>query len=233
MIGGRARETGTGQVSGATPAHRAHGSTQVPISPCSTEDGLMSLALDVSLACRVLLGAVFFVSLVSKIRSRAAWRSYRSWLNGMPLRPLRGKAAPAALAAAEFVVVAGVASPLAAVGLGAGAALSLALAAGLYISLRRGAWQPCHCFGSSSEPLSGQHIARNAVLFVLAITGLLVTAVGGSSSPSGFEAGLAVIGGLAGAVLIVFFGDIAALGGRANAGTAFPGVARASGGQGH
>jgi len=171
----------------------------------------MSLAHDVSLACRVLLGTVCAISVLSKVRSRAAWRSYCSWLTGMPLGPLRRNGAPAALAVAELAVVVLVVSPFAAAGLAAGSALCLALTFGLSVAVRRGSWQPCHCFGSSSEPLGRQHVARNALLLLSALTGLLGAIAAGGRSPGAAEAGLAAIGGLAAAILIIFFGDIAAV----------------------
>jgi methylamine utilization protein MauE len=176
------------------------------------EDGSMALAVDVSLACRVLLGAVFAVSVISKVRGPAAWQSYSDWLRGMPLQPLSGPAAPVLLVLAEVAVVGLVASPFPVAGLVAGALLSLALTLGLAAAIRRGSWQPCHCFGTSSEPLSPQHVIRNGLLFTLAVTGL-ATAVSASAAawPAGAQAGLAAIGGLAAAVLVIFFSDIADL----------------------
>jgi hypothetical protein len=129
----------------------------------------------------------------------------------MPLGPLSRNGAPAALAVAELAVVVLVVSPFAAAGLAAGSALCLALTFGLSVAVRRGSWQPCHCFGSSSEPLGRQHVARNALLLLSALTGLLGAIAAGGRSPGAAEAGLAAIGGLAAAILIIFFGDIAAV----------------------
>jgi hypothetical protein len=176
----------------------------------------MSMAQEVSLACRVLLAAVFAISVLSKVHSRAAWQSYRSWLASLPVAPLRASWAPAAPACAEFAVVVGVAIPLgsgdlAGAGLAAGSALCLALTAGLAIALRRGSWQPCHCFGASSEPLGRQQVLRNALLTVFAITGMLGWAFAGHQRLGTGPAGLAVIGGLSATIVIVFFGDLVAI----------------------
>jgi len=171
----------------------------------------MSWAYDVSLACRFLTGAVFAVSVVSKVRSRPVWRSFRSWLRSVPLGALGLRGAPATLAAAEAAVVILVASPIAAGGLALGSVLCLALTLGLFVAVRRGSRQPCHCFGSSSEPLGFHHVARNALLLVLASTGLVCSVVAGSRSAGPAEATLAAIGGLAAAMLFIFFVDVAAL----------------------
>jgi hypothetical protein len=172
----------------------------------------MSWAYDVSLACRVLLGIVFVVSVVSKVHSRRAWRSYCSWLAGLPLRPLARRGVPADLVVAESAVVVLVAMPFAAAaGLVAGSALCLALTIGLFTAVRRGSRQPCHCFGSSSEPLGGQHVARNALLFASAVTGSACAVAASTRSLGWAEAALCVLGGMTGAILIIFLGDIAGL----------------------
>jgi hypothetical protein len=170
----------------------------------------MSWAYDCSLACRCLLGTVFTVSVVSKVRSHAAWQSLRAWLADMPFRPLGLKGMPLALVTAEAAVVALVAAvPLA--GLIAGAVLSLTLAAGLSVVVRSGSREPCHCFGASSEPLSSQHVIRNGLLLALAATGSVCAAITVGHPPGPAESMLAVIAGLTAALLIIFFGDIAAL----------------------
>jgi hypothetical protein len=171
----------------------------------------MTWAYDISLACRVLIGTVFIVSVVTKVRGRAAWRSFSSWLMGLPLRALRLTWAPAALTGAEAAVVVLVAIPATAPsGLAAAAVLSLGLTLGLAAAVHRGARQPCHCFGLSSEPLGGRHVLRNALLLMLAVTGS-VSAIAAGHAAAPVEGGLAAIGGLAAALLIIFSGDVAAL----------------------
>jgi len=172
----------------------------------------MSWVYDGSLACRVLIGTVFIVSVASKAHSRKAWRAYVSWLAGLPLKPLGRSGAPGVLAGAEAAVVVLVAVPAAAVaGLGVAAMLSLALTVGLFLAVRRGARQPCYCFGASSDSLGGQHVARNALLAALAVAGTLVALAGPGRTARPAEGALAVIFGLALALLIIFFSDVAAL----------------------
>jgi hypothetical protein len=102
-------------------------------------------------------------------------------------------------------------SPTAAGGLALGSVLCLALTLGLFLAVRRGSRQPCHCFGSSSEPLGYHHVARNALLLALASTGLACSVAAGGRSAGAAEVTLAAIGGLAAAMLFIFFVDIAAL----------------------
>jgi hypothetical protein len=170
----------------------------------------MSWAYDCAIACRCLFGTVFAVSVVSKVRSRAAWQSLRAWLAAMPFRPLRLKGMPLALVAAETaVVVLAAAAPLA--GLILGAVLALALTVGLYLVVRSGSREPCHCLGASSEPLSGRQVIRNGVLLMLATAGSVCAGMTAGHRPGPAESILAVIVGLAVALLIVFSDDLSAL----------------------
>jgi Methylamine utilisation protein MauE len=172
----------------------------------------MTWAYDISLACRVLIGTVFTVSVVTKVRGRPAWRSFSSWLTGLPLPALQPTWAPAVLTAAEAAVVVLVAiAATATAGLVAAAVLSLGLTLGLAAAVNRGARQPCHCFGLSSEPLSGQHVIRNTLLLTLAVTGSVAAITSGPAAANPVEGGLAAIGGLAAALLIIFSGDVTAL----------------------
>jgi hypothetical protein len=172
----------------------------------------MSWTYDISLACRALVLAVFAVSVASKVRSRTAWRSFGTWLAGVPLRPLSRRGAPQVLVAAEAAVVVLVAVPATATaGLAAASALSLALTVGLSVAVRRGAREPCHCFGASQEPLGGQQVVRNAVLLALATAGAASLAVAHTRPVYPAGVALAAIAGLTAALLIIFSGDITAL----------------------
>jgi hypothetical protein len=174
--------------------------------------GLMSWAYDISLACRALVAAVFAVSVISKVRSRTAWRSFRSWLTGMPLRPAHWSGAPAALAATEAaVVVLAVVPATATAGLALGSLLGLILTVGLFTAVRRGSHEPCLCFGSSADPLSRRDVARNTLLLAGALAGLVSTAALHSEPVQPAGVALAAIAGLTAALLIIFSGDIVAL----------------------
>jgi hypothetical protein len=172
----------------------------------------MSWAHDVSLASRMMLGTVFAVSVFSKVRSQAAWRSFRSWLMSLPLAPLRWRPAPLVLAAVEFAVLVLLAVPAAALtGLVAGSLLCLSLTVGLMLAERRWARQPCNCFGASSEPLGHHQVVRNALLLSVALAGLVCGVAASRQLTAGAATALVLLGGLASALLVLFSTDIAAL----------------------
>ncbi|MHB1595221.1 MAG: MauE/DoxX family redox-associated membrane protein [Streptosporangiaceae bacterium] len=175
----------------------------------------MNWANGVALASRAVMCAVFAVSVFSKVRSRAAWQAYARWLAAMGIRPLRRPGSAGWLTGAESAVTVAVIIPATAtVGLAAGVLLSLALTAGLAAAVRAGARQPCYCFGPSLDPLGWLDVARNGVLAVLAVAGAVAAmampmAFGGA--PAGADAAAAVVTGLALALLIIFFRDLASL----------------------
>lgn len=176
----------------------------------------MNWAYGVALASRAVLCAVFAVSVLSKVRSRAAWQAYARWLAAIGVRPRRRSGFAGWLAGAEAAVALAVIIPVTAtVGQLAGLLLSLALTAGLAAAVRAGARQPCYCFGRSLDPLGWPDVARNGVLAVLAVAGvaaaLAATPVAASQRPGGTETALAVLTGLALALLIIFSRELAAL----------------------
>jgi hypothetical protein len=171
----------------------------------------MSWAYDVSLACRFVVGTVFAASFFTKTRSREAWLSFRSWLGRLPLPLVRLKSTPVIFAVAEAIVIVLVITPDTATGgLAASATLGAILTYGLVVSLRRGSREPCHCFGSSSEPLSWAHVGRNVLLLAVAASGTACSASGASAGPSPALA-MAAFAGLGCALCVIFFTDIAAL----------------------
>jgi len=172
----------------------------------------MSWAYDVSLACRVAVGTVFAASFFTKVRGRAAWLSFQSWLARLPLPYVKLKTTSLAVAATEAIVMVLVIIPATAIeGLAVSAALAAVLTGGLILSLRRGSREPCHCFGSSSDPLSWQHVARNVLLLTVALAGVACSALRSTASPASGVA-MAAFAGLAVALCVLFFTDIVALG---------------------
>ncbi len=154
---------------------------------------------------------MFAASFFTKVRGRDALLSFRSWLGRLPLPLVQMKGTFVAFAAAEAIVVALVIIPLTATaGLAVSAVLGAILTYGLVVSLRRGSREPCHCFGSSSEPLSRVHVARNVLLITVALAGTACSASGASAGPSAALA-MAAFAGLGFALCVIFFTDIAAL----------------------
>ncbi|MEV5504764.1 MauE/DoxX family redox-associated membrane protein [Nonomuraea fuscirosea] len=160
----------------------------------------------VLVACQVLLATVFVVSAYSKLRSRAALRSFAATLGSLP-GPIRF---PAALATAivEVVAAAGlVVLPRA--GLAAGGVLLVAFSTWIAVSLRGGRREPCRCFGASVTPLGPVHLVRNGLLLLVVGLGAAAAFTGGPVTVAGLA--LAVPAGLVGAVLLIAFDDLADL----------------------
>ncbi|WP_326632754.1 hypothetical protein OIE67_46815 [Nonomuraea fuscirosea] len=160
----------------------------------------------VLVACQVLLATVFVVSAYSKLRSRAALRSFAATLGSLP-GTIRF---PAALATAvvEVVAAAGlVVLPRA--GLAAGGVLLVAFSTWIAVSLRGGRREPCRCFGASVTPLGPVHLVRNGLLLLVVGLGAAAAFTGGPVTVAGLA--LAVPAGLVGAVLLIAFDDLADL----------------------
>ena len=148
----------------------------------------------VVVATRFLLGAVFAISAVEKIRDRRAVRRFVIATVG-PDRAIGpsivgvilGEAAAAALlfspAAWRWDVPAGFALALVLLG---------AFSAVLIRALRRDVRVPCGCFGASSGPPNAGHLLRNGVLAAAAAIGLIGSAGGTTAplSPSSVAVGL-------------------------------------------
>ncbi|MFE9580997.1 MauE/DoxX family redox-associated membrane protein [Nocardia sp. NPDC006044] len=128
------------------------------------------------LSCRYLLGGVFLVSLVGKLRSRAAYSEFvaaTGALLGVVDRTARW-AARATVAAEVVIVCALIAEPVARAGLGLAALLLGCFTVALTRALRRGSTTPCRCFGASTTPIRVEHAMRSAVLGSIALGGLLI-----------------------------------------------------------
>ncbi|MEU9839996.1 MauE/DoxX family redox-associated membrane protein [Actinomadura sp. NPDC048032] len=160
----------------------------------------------VRIGCACLVGLVFAVSAVSKLRDLDGFaRSVPALVPAWP-----GRARPLAIATTALealvppLLVAQVTAPF---GFGLAAVLLAAFTAAVAAALRRGRRTPCRCFGPSSAPLGPRHLARNGVLLTCAVLGALSP---GGLPPAGGVA-VAAAAGLAGAVLIVSLDDIVEL----------------------
>jgi hypothetical protein len=168
------------------------------------------------LACRGLTGIVFLVSAFTKLRSRSAFRRFRSWLAALPVPAARSRPVPVAtaMAAAEVAIVVLVALPWTArAGLVLAAVMLAVFTAGTSLAVARGAGEPCQCLGMSASPLAWRHVVRDTLLCLVAMAGALgagaLGAGSGSLRPAGIVVSLAV--GLAIALFVVFLDDLAVL----------------------
>ncbi len=163
-----------------------------------------------------LAASVFAASAGTKLRSAAAYRSFRSGLGSTRLVASHRLArVAAALAAAETALACGLAASVVAVAAGASVASMLAtaalagaaalagvLACGVSWVVRQKTAARCACFGSrAARPLGREHVLRNTALLAVILGGL---------AGSRFLPGRPAIGGVivavaAGAVVAMLF----------------------------
>ncbi|WP_327048897.1 hypothetical protein OG320_14010 [Microbispora sp. NBC_01189] len=181
----------------------------------------------VLLACRMVVGLTFLVSLASKLRGRESWSRFAE--STVRLLPGRTEARPGQrlgeqpgqrrhMLAAAVTVMEGAVVGLTAVPAAAAAAFTVALAAlaafsfVIHAAIRDGRAIPCHCFGGRTSPVGPADLARNALLGLIALTGLALTVAGpvrGPDEPAG--AAVAFLAALLVTVLVVLTGEIAEL----------------------
>jgi uncharacterized membrane protein YphA (DoxX/SURF4 family) len=147
----------------------------------------------IGFGCRVLLAVVFFAAAVSKVRGRAAFQASLGafgvkprWRPAITAAVITGELATAVLLAADATALAGSA---------AGAALLIVFTVAIGSVLRRGTPVSCRCFGASTQPLGRRHLARNAILLVVAALGVTGT------SPLGWNPAALLVSGFVAVVL--------------------------------
>ncbi|MFB9236538.1 MauE/DoxX family redox-associated membrane protein [Plantactinospora siamensis] len=160
-------------------------------------------------ACRILIGVVFFVSATSKLRSRAELRAFGDSLpDFLPLPAALIGPLSLTVALLECAVVPLVLLPVTAP---VGCVVAFVLLAGFTVAvastLRAGRRIACRCFGPAREPLGPRHLLRNGVLLAAAAGGLPLGA--GGAQP----VGLVVAGatGLVAALILIHLDDILGL----------------------
>ncbi len=152
--------------------------------------------------------------MIGKLRGRAAFREFAATtrvllIASSPVSRIShatARVVGGAVVAAEASVVLLLLVPGAGrIGLGLAMVLMAAFGHGIAAAIRRGVRTSCRCFGASSTPLGARHLVRNAALFLVAATGLLIGPVGDADL-----AGLVVAGGAAAvlALLVVRLDDL-------------------------
>jgi hypothetical protein len=162
-----------------------------------------------TIGARCLIGLVFVVSAVAKLRSASAFGSFTAWLAGLPLPFVHSRAAAIVMAGTEVAIVVLVAAPWTVLaGMLLAAAALAAFATGTSAALRRGTQAACQCFGRSRGALGRRHVVRDVLLCALAIAGAAGSGQGGAR-----PAGIALtVGAAAVATLfVVFLDDVVAL----------------------
>ncbi|GIH25213.1 hypothetical protein Aph01nite_35230 [Acrocarpospora phusangensis] len=130
----------------------------------------MSIGAAAYLVARFLIGAVFTVSALSKVRGPGAYARY-----GDATRALVPFGRPGMVAAVALIGEAAV-PVLLAVAPAAGFVLAAALLTGFTVAIagavRNRRAVRCACFGPSVTPVGGAHLARNVFLLAAAACGL-------------------------------------------------------------
>lgn len=173
----------------------------------------MGMTGHAAVACGALLVTVFTASGVGKLRDPAG---FAVSIGALGLFSARSSALVArALTEAELLVVLVLGSSLvlgaryAVVGFAFGAVLTAAFCVVVAIVVKRGIRARCHCFGRASAEYSARHVARNALLVAVALTG-----AGASLAPSAVplpEAVIAASAGLVLGLLMIAMDDLIAL----------------------
>ncbi|MEV0581437.1 MauE/DoxX family redox-associated membrane protein [Nonomuraea sp. NPDC050310] len=162
----------------------------------------------VLVACQVLLGVVFAVSAMTK---PVGWKAFVSSLRSLRLLPGgRGAAAAAAAVVAAEAVCVGAVAVWPRPGFALVVLMLVAFTGAVALSLRRGIRTPCRCFGASTTPLGRVHLVRNTLLGAVALTGWgAASPQAGTTTVAG--AAVAVLAGVAGAVVLIALDDLVVL----------------------
>ncbi|WP_103884969.1 MauE/DoxX family redox-associated membrane protein [Actinacidiphila yanglinensis] len=169
---------------------------------------------------RLVLAMVFAFSAATKVFPAGGYASFRksfAELSGPLGRWTAGhrgdRALPAAVPAAEALLVAGLLAPAGSdLALAAAFVLLLAFSAALAGALRRGSTVSCNCFGAGHAPVGRAQLARNALLMATAGTGLAGSLGDSGARPIGVPALLVgVLAATAPAWIAAFWDDLADL----------------------
>ncbi|MFF5235383.1 MauE/DoxX family redox-associated membrane protein [Dactylosporangium sp. NPDC000521] len=124
---------------------------------------------------RCLIGVVFAIAVVSKLRAPGAFVTSVRQVQVLPAA-WAPPVAVALVAGETAVVLAMVRGPLAGF---AGAILLLGgFTAAVAVAMRRGIPAICRCFGTAGAPFGRRHVVRNLALIVCAGAGALLAAAG-------------------------------------------------------
>ena len=169
--------------------------------------------LYVAIGCRAALATVFLFAVTGKVAGRGSFREFTDSVAAMRVVPAHAaRLAAIASVTAEALVVVLTAVPArltATAGCALAALLSIAFSGAIAASLRRGNRAPCRCFGRSATPLGARHLARNAILLLVAAAGTAASLASGHAHPAG--AVVAAVTSLFAGITIAAYDEIAKL----------------------
>jgi hypothetical protein len=156
-------------------------------------------------SCQVLIGAVFAVAALSKLRSAAARQAFAASVKALRLVPPAAVPRVAAAVAVTEASVAGL-TLLPRAGFALAGVMLLGFCA-VIVRARRFRVE-CRCFGASSAPLGPVHLVRNGLLIAVAALGWAVASAGHAGLAPGGLAVAALAGAAGAALLIVVSGNL-------------------------
>lgn len=169
----------------------------------------------IGFGCRLLLAAVFLVAALNKLFRRHGLAEFRSSLAAFGVRPRWRPAAAAVVVAGELTAAALLPAEITALaGLGIGVALLIAFTSAIALTLQRGTPANCRCFGESSQPLSGRHLVRNAILLSIAAVGIAGTLLAADPGAAGWNVAALLLSGFVAvflATMVIAYDDLVAL----------------------
>jgi len=156
------------------------------------------------LCCRALIGVVFTLAVIGKMRSRAELAAFTESLGGFGwFAPRVRPWVAGAVIAVEAVTVVLLASTVHA-GFVLAAVMLAVFTGGVALAKASGREVRCRCFGADGGLMGRRHMIRNGLLFAVALLGL----PGAGQTPRLDLLALAVGAGVLGAVLLAHWDDI-------------------------
>ncbi|MBC6461736.1 MauE/DoxX family redox-associated membrane protein [Actinomadura sp. HBU206391] len=165
----------------------------------------------VALAGRCVIGSVFLIAAVGKLRDRSSRDGFHSAVSAVVPGVRFARLGLVVLAVEFTVAILVVPAATAGWGLGMAAGTLLAFSVALWSVLRRGVPVSCHCFGRSAMPVSRAHVLRNTVLLAIAVAGSIAHADAADVALHPGGAVIAVTGALVVIIGVLFTDDLASL----------------------
>jgi hypothetical protein len=162
--------------------------------------------LYLEVCCRVVIGFVFLLAVVGKLRGRAELTAFTESLGSFGLRSarLRSALATAVITVEAVTVVLLAVTPR--LGLGLAAAMLVAFTAAVVATKATGREVRCRCFGADGGLMGRPHLIRNGVLVVIAVAGL--AAVTSATTPHLGLLAATVSAAVLGAVALAHWDDL-------------------------
>jgi hypothetical protein len=164
----------------------------------------------ISIVARALLAVVFLVSAASKGATPKRFRVFADWVGALPL-PWTSRSVPiaAGVVACEAAIVPLLIVPVTVrFGFALAAILLVAFIWSAVVILHRDHRTTCMCFGKSTSAMGWRHVVRDLILLFAALVGI-PSSTDPLPAPAGL--GVAILGAVALAVVVITWDDIAYL----------------------